>query len=101
MKLNKILTVYKKELLDLLRDRRTVITSFVIPVILYPLIMIGFSSMMARQEMKLDQQEMVIYIQDNIEDIDSNMIRSGFEEIENFQDAENGNIFRFLYDRFN
>ncbi|OPX26280.1 MAG: hypothetical protein B1H06_05870 [Candidatus Cloacimonas sp. 4484_143] len=85
MKLNKILTVYKKELLDLLRDRRTVITSFVIPVILYPLIMIGFSSMMARQEMKLDQQEMVIYIQDNIEDIDSNMIRSGFEEIENFQ----------------
>ena len=85
MNLNKIITIYKKELLDLMRDRRTVITSFVVPIILYPLIMIGFSSMMARQETKLDQQEIVIYVQDFVEDDASILMQKGLADIENFQ----------------
>ncbi|MFC1887598.1 ABC transporter permease subunit/CPBP intramembrane protease [Candidatus Cloacimonadota bacterium] len=66
MDLKKIFTIYRKEMLDLLRDKRTVVTSVVIPLVLYPLIMIGFSSLMIRQETKLSQQFVDIFIQDNI-----------------------------------
>jgi sodium transport system permease protein len=93
MNLNKIFTIYKKELLDLLRDRRTVITSFVIPIILYPLIMIGFSSMMTRQELKLDQQEMVIYVHDVLNDENSAAIRENLSEIDNFQVMQEMDVF--------
>jgi len=64
-------------MLDLLRDKRTVITSVVIPIVLYPLIMIGFSSLMIRQETKLEQQIVDIYVQDNsVTDISNRIIDS-------------------------
>ena len=85
MNFSKIITIYKKELLDLMRDRRTIITAIVLPIILYPLIMIGFSAMMSRQEMKLEQQTMVIYVNDNIADETSQMIIDSFNEIETIQ----------------
>lgn len=81
----KILTIYKKEMLDLIRDRRTIITSFVLPIILYPLIMIGFSSMMSRQEMKLEQQEIVVYVQDQSNNEISQMIKQSISKVENIQ----------------
>jgi len=81
----KILTIYKKEMLDLIRDRRTIITSFVLPIILYPLLMIGFSSMMSRQEMKLEQQEIVVYIQDNANNEISQIIKQSISEVETIQ----------------
>jgi len=68
MNLKKIFTIYKKEMLDLIRDRRTIITSFVLPILLYPLLMVGFSSMMSRQEMKLELQGIVIYLNDMVHD---------------------------------
>lgn len=68
MNLKKIITIYKKEMLDLLRDRRTVIASIVIPIILYPLIMIGFTSLTSRQELKLEEQRSLIYIHNNSSD---------------------------------
>lgn len=85
MNLSKIWTIYRKELLDLLRDRRTVITSFVLPVILYPLLMIGFSSMMARQELKLEQEIMTIYIDDQILDDSSVLIEQELVKLETFK----------------
>jgi len=36
--------VYKKELLDTIRDRRTIISMIVIPILLFPILTIGFSS---------------------------------------------------------
>ena len=66
MDLKKIFTIYRKEMLDLLRDKRTVVTSVVIPLVLYPLIMIGFSSLMIRQESKMGRQNVDIAISDNI-----------------------------------
>ncbi|MDN5354793.1 MAG: sodium transport system permease protein [Candidatus Cloacimonadota bacterium] len=85
MNFKKIIAIYKKELLDLLRDRRTVVSSIVIPIILYPLIMIGFSSMMSRQEMKMEQKEVTIYVQDNLQDEKSEKVLGEFEQIENLQ----------------
>ncbi len=93
MNFKKILTIYKKELLDLFRDRRTIITSLILPIVLYPLLMIAFSSMMSRQEMKLEEQEMVIYINDNILSDTSQRIRSELETIENLQVMQKTDVY--------
>ena len=42
MKLRNILTVYRKELRDLLRDRRTLFGMLVFPLVLFPLLTVGF-----------------------------------------------------------
>ncbi len=85
MNLKKIFVIYKKEMLDLVRDRRTIITAFVLPIILYPLLMIGISSMMSRQEMKLEQQELVIYLNDTIHDETSRELIESLSQIETLQ----------------
>ncbi len=49
-KLTKIKAIYKKEMLDLLRDKKTLIMMVLVPLLLYPLIMMGsmlFSSAIA------------------------------------------------------
>lgn len=85
MNLKKIIVIYKKEMLDLVRDRRTIITSFILPILLYPLLMIGFSSMMSRQEMKLEQQDLVIYLNDTIHDETSRELIESLSQIETLQ----------------
>ncbi|MCC6579100.1 MAG: CPBP family intramembrane metalloprotease [Phycisphaeraceae bacterium] len=40
MNLSRVRTIYVKELVDILRDRRTLIATIVVPVVLYPLLMI-------------------------------------------------------------
>lgn len=39
---HRIWVIYRKELIEILRDRRTVTAMIVIPVVLYPLLMLGF-----------------------------------------------------------
>ncbi len=39
--------VYRKELTEALRDRRTLITMFVLPLIIFPLLSVGFGAMIA------------------------------------------------------
>ncbi|MDP8267988.1 MAG: ABC transporter permease subunit/CPBP intramembrane protease [Candidatus Tenebribacter davisii] len=85
MNIKKIIVIYKKEMLDLLRDKRTIITSFVLPIILYPLLMIGLTSMTSRQEIKLEQQEIVIYLNDMSQNEISREIRGSLSEIETLQ----------------
>jgi sodium transport system permease protein len=41
-------TIYSKELRDLLRDRRTVISTIIVPTVIMPLIMFGFISIASR-----------------------------------------------------
>ncbi len=45
MKPSNILTVYRKEILDLTRDRRTIFATMVFPLILFPLLTVGFHSL--------------------------------------------------------
>ncbi len=75
-------------MLDLLRDRRTIISSFVLPVILYPLIMIGFSAMMTRQETKLQEKEATIYIRDHVTDESSREIIEAITALPTFHRME-------------
>jgi sodium transport system permease protein len=68
MSIRKIIIVFRKEMLDLFRDKRTIITSIVVPIVLYPVLMIGFSAVLSRQTTKLHEQEVLIYIVDNAQD---------------------------------
>jgi len=47
MILRNIKLVYAKEIRDTIRDRRTLFISVVLPIFLYPLLMIGLSQFMA------------------------------------------------------
>jgi sodium transport system permease protein len=48
--------VYRKELTEALRDRRTLITMFIVPLILFPLLSVGFGSMVAALIGKAEQE---------------------------------------------
>ena len=39
--------VYKKELTEALRDRRTLIVMFIVPLVLFPLVSVGFGAAIA------------------------------------------------------
>ena len=41
MRLGAMFTVFRKELIDILRDRRTLVAMIVVPIVLYPLLMLG------------------------------------------------------------
>ena len=41
MKRKPVLTLYKKEIMDLLRDKKTIIVMILIPIFLYPAMMLG------------------------------------------------------------
>jgi sodium transport system permease protein len=45
MSARNIAIVYQKELTEALRDRRTLITTFIVPLILFPLLSVGFGAM--------------------------------------------------------
>lgn len=49
MSLRNIGIVYRKELVDSMRDRRTVISMIVVPILLMPLLTIGIGAVLARQ----------------------------------------------------
>jgi len=50
MKVGNVRLIFLKEVRDTLRDRRTLFISIILPILLYPLLMIGFSQvMLARQ----------------------------------------------------
>lgn len=58
-----VLSVLKKELKDMLRDRRTIIMSVVIPMILLPALLIGAFYFAGRQEEELETEPLVIAYQ--------------------------------------
>jgi sodium transport system permease protein len=71
---SKVIAIYRKELLDCIRDKRTIISVLVLPMLLYPLLMIGFSSMITRQERKLESQRMNYFLEDRVNNDDTRMI---------------------------
>jgi len=62
MKWKDIFTVYRKELKDALRDRRTLISTFVIPAVVMPALMFGFgaASYKAYQSVEAEVPEVMI-----------------------------------------
>jgi sodium transport system permease protein len=57
MKLDRALVVYRKELKDMLRDRRTIFATLVFPLILFPLMTVGFGSLQKKSQEKVQKEE--------------------------------------------
>ena len=57
---HRIRTIYWKELIDILRDRRTLIAMIVVPIVLYPLLMLGSIQAVSYQTETLAQEKIVI-----------------------------------------
>lgn len=56
MRWRKVNDIFKKEILDTLRDRRTLMMMIVVPVLLYPALMILLNEVAASQQAKLEQK---------------------------------------------
>lgn len=70
---HRVWIIYRKELLEILRDRRTLTAMVVIPVVLYPLLMLGFLRAAESEEARLRAQEFVIEVptEQNAADLDA------------------------------
>ena len=62
MKLHNIGVVYRKELLDLLRDRRTLIGTFLWPLVFFPLMTVGFGQIEKMVSQKAAKREASIML---------------------------------------
>lgn len=60
-----ILTIFRKELKDILRDRRTLTVMLLIPLVVYPALFVGISKYIAGQAAKASEQTMRIAIVGN------------------------------------
>lgn len=81
-----MLTIFKKELIDTLRDRRTIIAMVVLPLLLFPLI-IGITTKVSQsqaEEAKAETLKIAIISEDPVPEFNSYfMEREGFELVEN------------------
>ena len=62
MKLNVVVTVFKKEIIDLLRDRRTLLSMVVLPVIVFPLVFGVMGRFMGDAEKKAESEATTVAI---------------------------------------
>ncbi len=60
----RIRTIYGKELTDILRDRRTLIAMIVVPIVLYPLLMLGSIQAVSFQVEAMEQEDVLIGVID-------------------------------------
>jgi sodium transport system permease protein len=63
MKLGNVTTIFRKELVETLRDRRTLIFMLLVPVLAIPGIMLGMSKLMISQIGKLEQETTTYVVQ--------------------------------------
>jgi sodium transport system permease protein len=59
---HRVWVIYRKELLEILRDRRTLTAMVVIPVVLYPLLMLGFLRAAESEEARLRSRKFVVEV---------------------------------------
>ena len=48
--------LYKKEILDVLRDKKTIIMMVIVPLLIYPLMFVGGMVMMSKVTTQMDTQ---------------------------------------------
>jgi sodium transport system permease protein len=54
--------VYRKEMLDLLRDKRTLFGMILLPLLIYPLLMVGLSQVLVQQLGRIEQQQFLVAV---------------------------------------
>lgn len=58
--MKKIITLFQKEILDILRDKKTLIMMILVPLLLYPLLLIGISVVISTIAAKQMEEEYVV-----------------------------------------
>jgi ABC-2 type transport system permease protein/sodium transport system permease protein len=58
----RIHTIYSKELIDILRDHRTLIAMVVVPIVLYPLLMLGSVQAVSFQAAGIEEEALVVAV---------------------------------------
>jgi sodium transport system permease protein len=81
----KILIIFRKEMLDLFRDRRTIITSIILPIILYPFISIFVATIASRQESKIEEAAKIVFVYDQVKNKESGILIKAIKENENLK----------------
>lgn len=84
MNFKKVGVVYRKELLEVLRDKRTLFATLILPVLLYPLLIVGFNSIMTRQTEALQEQGATIAVMDSTSNVVSRKLVTDMSRIENY-----------------
>src|SRR5215510_2384218 len=81
MQLNLIKLIYLKELLDLLRDRRTIISMLVLPLLFIPLIFLGLNYFLSRSINRAQDKQFSIALKQEtgLEGITTSLEQAGFK----------------------
>lgn len=66
MSMRKAFIVYKKELSDILRDRRTLLATILIPLLLYPVLFTLMSQSQAAGESRLKQEKSIVALDSSV-----------------------------------
>ena len=94
---HRIKTIYVKELVDILRDRRTLIAMILVPILLYPLLMLGSVQALSMQSAGLQQEKFTIIApsQDQIRTVQEWIAqdRSIAQRLEALDDDERAALF--------
>lgn len=80
--LKTILVVIAKEILDILRDKRTVIVMFIVPILIGPVLMVGFTSLSKQSQQKASEQKLKIAYKGKTPVIDKSLSATTTEWIE-------------------
>ena len=62
MKLRNILIVYRKELKDMMRDRRTIFGMFLFPIVIFPLMTTGFNTFEQRMRKRVEKEKSTVML---------------------------------------
>ncbi len=90
--MNKIKILVRKEIMDILRDRKTLIMMVVVPVLLYPLIIIGMALIFGRIAQSQEEKVYTVGYSAECEDTVSRLRELYQKEKEN-DDGEGGLVF--------
>ncbi|MFA7543552.1 MAG: ABC transporter permease subunit/CPBP intramembrane protease [Candidatus Cloacimonadaceae bacterium] len=84
MNFKKVKVVFQKEFMEVMRDKRTVFTVMVLPVILYPILIIGLNAVMTRQAGVLEEKGATVAVSDSISSASSQAIITDLSQIEHY-----------------
>src|SRR2546430_16476519 len=62
MNLTRVGIIYRKELIDALRDRRTIISTIVLPILMFPLLTLGFGFVAGKSMKKVEREGSTIIL---------------------------------------
>lgn len=67
MRINIVKEILKKEIRDILRDKKTLFMMIILPILLIPILMIGFSLVMSMSQNKVEQTKAIVAFDESVD----------------------------------